>query len=102
MNITPKTGKLVAIKGVLETDHLMIITKMGIAIRLPVKNLRLLGRATQGVRLINLREGDEIASVTYIENNNEDDVNNENIISGTEFDESEPETFEIKDDEILK
>lgn len=76
MNITPKTGKLISVKGVIETDHLMIITKSGIAIRLAVNNLRLLGRSTQGVRLINLRDGDEIASITYIENN-EDNNNKE-------------------------
>ncbi len=88
MNITEKTGKLFAIKGVVDTDHLMIITKSGTAIRLAVKNLRLLGRSTQGVRLINLREGDEIASITYIETNG-DDVNEQEVpedINGKEID----------------
>ncbi len=78
MNITEKTGKLFSIKGVVDTDHLMIITKNGIAIRLEVKELRVLGRSTQGVRLINLRDGDEIASITYIETNGEDEQPDEN------------------------
>ena len=67
MSITEKTGKLVTIKGVIDTDDLMIITKSGLTIRTPMKSIRLQGRATQGVRLINLRDGDSIASVTYIE-----------------------------------
>lgn len=67
MNITEKTGKLVSIKGVIDTDDLMIITKSGLTIRTPMSSIRLQGRATQGVRLINLREGDAIASITYIE-----------------------------------
>ena len=67
MNVTEKTGKLIAIKGVLNTDDLMIINKSGVTIRIAVKNLRLMGRATQGVRLISLRDDDSIASVTYVE-----------------------------------
>jgi len=67
MNVTEKTGKLIAIKGVLNTDDLMIINKSGVTIRIAVKNLRLIGRATQGVRLISLRDDDSIASVTYVE-----------------------------------
>ncbi|OFX30878.1 MAG: DNA gyrase subunit A [Bacteroidetes bacterium GWA2_32_17] len=67
MNVTEKTGKLIAIKGVLDTDDLMIINKSGVTIRIAVKNLRLMGRATQGVRLISLRDDDSIASVTYVE-----------------------------------
>ena len=82
MNITEKTGKLFALKGVIETDHLMIITKTGIAIRLAVKDLRLMGRSTQGVRLINLKDGDEIASITYIETNGDE----ENTENGKEID----------------
>ncbi len=103
MNITPKTGKLFTIKGVIDSDHLMIITKMGIAIRLAVKDLRLLGRATQGVRLINLREGDEIASITYIETNGEENNNNNDYVNvGKEIDDEELETIEHDDnDEAL-
>ena len=63
MNITEKTGGLVAIKEVVDTDDLMIINKSGITIRMPVSGLRIMGRATQGVRLIRLGENDEISSV---------------------------------------
>lgn len=68
LNITEKTGKLVAIMDVSDKDELMIINKSGIIIRMPVAALRIVGRATQGVRLIKLSETDEIASVAKIEN----------------------------------
>ena len=68
INITDKTGSLIAINSVTDNDHLMIITKEGIMIRMAVSDLRVMGRATQGVRLINLRDGDEIAAVTNVEN----------------------------------
>ncbi|MEP2024278.1 MAG: DNA gyrase subunit A [Reichenbachiella sp.] len=67
MNITEKTGALVAIKEVVDTDDLMIINKSGITIRLAVETLRVMGRATQGVRLIKLGDKDEISSVEKIE-----------------------------------
>ncbi|MEP5364634.1 MAG: DNA gyrase subunit A [Reichenbachiella sp.] len=67
MNITEKTGALVAIKEVVDTDDLMIINKSGITIRLAVDSLRVMGRATQGVRLIKLGDKDEISSVEKIE-----------------------------------
>ena len=63
INITEKTGKLVAIKNVTDEDDLMIINKSGIAIRMAVSDLRVMGRATQGVRLIKVREDDAIAAV---------------------------------------
>lgn len=66
MNITEKTGKLVAIKAVVDTDDLMIINKSGIAIRMAVAGLRVMGRATQGVKLIRLNEDDEISAVENI------------------------------------
>ncbi|MDR0206502.1 MAG: DNA gyrase subunit A [Bacteroidales bacterium] len=66
INITEKTGGLIAIKNVLDTDDLMIINKSGIAIRLHVSSLRVMGRATQGVRLINLNGDDSIAAVTQV------------------------------------
>ena len=66
INITPKTGKLIAIKEVTDTDDLIIINRSGILIRLGVKDLRVMGRATQGVRLINLKEEDAIASVAKV------------------------------------
>ena len=67
INITEKTGKLVAIKQVTDQDELMIINRSGITIRIRVEELRVMGRATQGVRLIKLNEDDEISSVEKIE-----------------------------------
>lgn len=73
INVTEKTGNLVAIKNVTDADDLMIINKSGIVIRIVVSELRVMGRATQGVRLINLKGNDEIASVARIEHE-EDEV----------------------------
>ena len=70
INITEKTGYLVAIKAVTDDDDLMIITTTGIAIRLSVKSVRVMGRNTQGVRLINLREGAKIAAATQVPSDN--------------------------------
>ncbi|MCH7513052.1 MAG: DNA gyrase subunit A [Bacteroidetes bacterium] len=67
MNVTEKTGELVAIKEVVDSDDLMIINKSGIIIRFEVVNVRVMGRATQGVRLIRLNKNDEISSVEKIE-----------------------------------
>jgi len=66
INITEKTGKLIAIKNVTDSDDLMIINRSGIIIRLKVADLRVMGRATQGVRLINLKDEDRIAAVTQV------------------------------------
>jgi DNA gyrase subunit A len=74
INITDKTGMLIAIKTVKEKDDLMIINKSGIIIRMPVEELRVMGRATQGVRLIRLEEGDSIASVAKVEVEDEEDA----------------------------
>ena len=67
LNITEKTGALIAIKGVTDSDDLMIINRSGIIIRMAVSNLRVMGRATQGVRLIKINEGDAIAAVTKVD-----------------------------------
>ena len=67
INITEKTGKLIAIKQVTDTDDLMIINRSGIIIRMGVVNLRVVGRATQGVRLLTIKEGDQIAAVAKVE-----------------------------------
>lgn len=67
INVTEKTGKLVAIKDVRDGDDLMIINRSGIAIRMSVDELRVMGRATQGVRLINLKGNDSIAAVAKVE-----------------------------------
>ncbi len=74
MNVTDKTGKLVAIKEVLDSDDLMIINKSGITIRFEVEKVRVMGRATQGVRLIKLNEEDEISSVAKIEKIEDPDI----------------------------
>ena len=66
INITEKTGKLVAIKNVTENNDLMIIEKSGLTIRISVSDIRLAGRATQGVKLINIKEGDSIAAVSTV------------------------------------
>ncbi|HEY9489167.1 MAG TPA: DNA gyrase subunit A, partial [Chryseosolibacter sp.] len=66
LNVTEKTGKLVAIKEVIDEDELMIINRSGIVIRIEVKELRVMGRATQGVRLIKLNDDDRISSVAKI------------------------------------
>jgi DNA gyrase subunit A len=71
INITNKTGDLIAIKAVTDEDDLMIITQNGIAIRLAVQGVRVMGRNTQGVKLINLREGDQIAAATQVPSNAE-------------------------------
>jgi len=67
LNITDKTGSLISIKNVTDDDDLMIINKSGIAIRMAVKDLRVMGRATQGVRLIRIDDGDEIAAVAKVD-----------------------------------
>ena len=78
INITDKTGPLVAIKNVREDNDLMIINKSGLTIRMKVSEIRVAGRATQGVRLINIREGDSIAAVSVVsaeENDEEQQLN---------------------------
>lgn len=75
LNVTEKTGQLVAIKDVVDSDDLMIINKSGIAIRLNVVDLRVMGRATQGVRLIKLNDKDEISAVEKISQIDEEEEN---------------------------
>ena len=94
LNITDKTGRLVAVKNVTDADDLMIINRSGLTIRMAVSDIRVAGRATQGVRLINIKEGDSIAAVSAVARNEEDsrpgdndavgeplegDSNNENV-----------------------
>ncbi len=92
MNVTDKTGDVVAIQDVIDPDELMIINKSGIAIRTPVSDLRVMGRATQGVKLIRLNENDEISAVEKIEFieevEDEKDVDNENVDNGEKNDEN--------------
>jgi DNA gyrase subunit A len=93
LNITDKTGKLVAIKGVTDKEDLMIINKSGIIIRMAISELRTMGRATQGVRLITLKGNDEIASVAKIEHEEEE----EELIEGAETAEGEQPAGETTD-----
>ena len=80
INVTDKTGRLVDIKDVDDTKDLVIINKSGITIRLKVADVRVMGRATQGVRLINLeKRNDEIASVCVVDTNEEDEETSENM-----------------------
>ena len=72
MIITEKTGSLVAIKNVTDENDLMIINRSGLTIRMAVSGIKVAGRATQGVRLINIKEGDSIAAVAAV-NKTEDE-----------------------------
>ena len=85
ISITEKTGHLVALKSVSDADDLMIINKSGIAIRIEVAGLRVMGRATQGVRLINLKENDNIAAIAKVIKDDEaiDDINEIDVNDGT-------------------
>lgn len=95
MNLTEKTGELVAMKQVVDTDDLMIINKSGITIRLKVDNLRIMGRNTQGVRLIKLNDNDEISSVEKIEYiEMDEDEGAEDIAEGGESKETDEESSE--------
>ena len=73
LNITEKTGKLVAIKNVTDDDDLMIINRSGMTIRMPVSTIRVAGRATQGVKLINIKEGDAIAAISVVAHSDEEE-----------------------------
>ena len=73
LNITEKTGALVAIKNVCDDDDLMIINRSGMTIRMPVKTIRVAGRATQGVKLVSIREGDSIAAVSVVAHSDEEE-----------------------------
>ncbi|WP_231424404.1 DNA gyrase subunit A [Pedobacter sp. Leaf250] len=98
INVTEKTGQLVSIKDVTDSEDLMIINRSGIVIRIPVSALRVMGRATQGVRLISLKGDDEIASVTKIdhEEDEEEAVDLTDVVV-TDGEELEPDTAEAED-----
>ena len=101
INITEKTGELVAIKDVLDTDDLMIINKSGIVIRIGVADLRVMGRATQGVRLITFKGEDSIASVAKVsreEDEEEGDASGEDV-STAENDGDSPAASEPENDQ---
>lgn len=89
LQVTEKTGKLIAIKAVTDQNDLMIINKSGLTIRMPVSDIRLCGRATQGVKVINLRKGDSIASVISVPKSDEPDIEGEGEILTTTIIESD-------------
>ncbi|MDD2305304.1 MAG: DNA gyrase subunit A [Prolixibacteraceae bacterium] len=94
INVTEKTGQVISIKSVDDTNDLMIITQSGLTIRMSISSLRILGRTAQGVRLINLKEGDQIASITIVPTSEDTDevseILDENIELSDEND-SQPE-----------
>lgn len=92
LNISEKTGNLVAIKNVDDSNDLMIINKSGITIRMAVEDLRVMGRATQGVKLINIKEDDSIAAVAKVMHEEDADENEEN--DGTEIENNTNENQE--------
>ena len=92
INITEKTGELIAIKSVSDDNDLMIITQNGITIRLAVNSISVLGRATQGVRVINLRNEDRIASVARVE------IEEEDVVEGDEI--TDQENIENKENNL--
>ncbi|MCK8482065.1 DNA gyrase subunit A [Psychroserpens algicola] len=100
ISVTEKTGHLVAIKSVTDEDDLMIINRSGIAIRMEVADLRVMGRATQGVKLINLKGSDSIAAVAKVMKEDDDETDEKDVDSadiqdvnenGTTIDSSEEE-----------
>ena len=91
LNITEKTGNLIAIKGVTDDEDLMIINKSGIVIRMEVSKLRVMGRATQGVKLIDLRGNDQIAAVTKVEHVEEEADEEVAVTEGETLVENTPE-----------
>jgi DNA gyrase subunit A len=84
LNLTEKTGSLISINGVTDEDDLMIINKSGLTIRMKVSDLRVMGRATQGVRLINIKGKDSIAAVTKV-------LREDEVIEGEELEEGDVE-----------
>jgi len=101
ISVTEKTGGLVAIKNVTDEDDLMIINKSGIAIRMSVSDLRVMGRATQGVRLINIKGKDSIAAVAKVMHEDEEDVedieNTEISEDGTAVDNTNDSDNEVQE-----
>ncbi len=98
INVTEKTGSLIAIKNVTDTDDLMIINLSGIIIRMGVSDLRVMGRATQGVRLINLKGDDGIAAVAKVEIDLEDTDETE-LLDGIELNETDENQDSANDTE---
>ena len=89
INVTEKTGNLVSIKNVSDEDDLMIINKSGITIRMAVSDLRVMGRATQGVKLINIKNDDSIAAVAKVMHEDDEEIDENEL--GTEIENNESE-----------
>ena len=101
LNITDKTGKLISINSVTDADDLMIINKSGLTIRMAVEDLRVMGRATQGVKLINIKGNDSIAAVTKVMKDDEEvlEVDEDgNVIEAVAIERVKP-VLEILEDE---
>jgi DNA gyrase subunit A len=106
LNITEKTGNLISINAVSDNDDLMIINKSGLTIRMAVEDLRVMGRATQGVKLINLKGSDSIAAVTKVMKDDEEEEieidEDGNVISKSVIEKVKPVLEILKEDETLE
>lgn len=98
LNITEKTGNLIAIQSVTDDDGLMIINKSGVAIRMSMDEMRIMGRNTQGVKVINLKKDDEIAAIAKIEMDKEvEEDDHAEVIEGEETTTENNSTDEISE-----
>ena len=95
ISITSKTGKLIAIKNVIDSDGLMIINKSGVMIRMNVESMRVMGRATQGVKLINLKDNDQISSVAKVEIDQGDETENDDSLETSSDDLNNSDTSDL-------
>ena len=103
LNITEKTGKLISINAVTDADDLMIINKSGLTIRMAVEDLRVMGRATQGVKLINLKGNDAIAAVTKVMKDDVEEVivdEDGNVIEAAVIERVKPVLEVLEDDDV--
>lgn len=101
INVTEKTGRLVAIKSVDDNNDLVIINRSGITLRIKVEDIRVMGRATQGVRLINLeKRNDEIASVCCVDSDPEEEIDTDILVDESEQEILEATTEDIDDSEV--
>jgi len=103
LNITEKTGKLISINSVTDADDLMIINKSGLTIRMAVEDLRVMGRATQGVKLINIKENDSIAAVTKVMKDDVEEVvvdEDGNVIEAAIIERVKPVLEVLEDDGV--
>ena len=97
LNITEKTGALVAMKNVTDENDLMIINRSGLTIRMAVSDIRIAGRATQGVRLINIKDGDSIAAISAVNKNDEEDKETPSLEGQIENTEPQTDNVEVSD-----